>query len=96
LPALAAGTSPRVSRAWFETDFGKLNVMLSRIVPKHALTVVSLEQCDPVFLEIPEKGVFFVEPLAKTGASEQAQLYGEIGLEYGNPLAGGHMSGVKF
>jgi hypothetical protein len=35
-------------------------------------------------MEIPGKGHFFAEPLAKTGASEKVQVYGEIGLRYGN------------
>jgi len=86
----------------FETDFGKCNIMLERYMPSTAspatsgqsasLAVVSLEQCAPAFLEIPEKGHFFVEPLAKTGASIKGQLYGEIGLEYGNELAHGKLT----
>ena len=78
-----------------ETDFGVLNIMLSRRVPKSALVVASLEQLAPVLLETPGKGVFFVEPLAKTGAADRSQLYGEIGLEYGNPLAHGVITGAK-
>lgn len=67
-----------------ETDFGNLNIMLEPAMPQTDLAVASLEVCRPVGLEIPRKGVFFVEPLAKTGASEKAQLYGEFGLEYGS------------
>lgn len=78
-----------------ETDFGRLNLMLSRIVPRSTLVVASLEQCMPAFLEIPGKGHLFLEDLAKTGASEKKQLYGEIGLEYGNPIAHGMLKGVK-
>lgn len=66
-----------------ETDFGRLNVMLNRYMPPDQLAVVSLEQLRPRFLLIPGKGHFFEEPLAKTGASEKVQIYGEIGLEYG-------------
>ncbi|RBP98463.1 hypothetical protein CRD60_00945 [Bifidobacterium aemilianum] len=69
------------------TDFGSLNIMLDRNVPKDKLIVCSMEQLSPVFLEIPGKGHFFAEPLAKTGASDKVQLYGEIGLEYGNERA---------
>ncbi len=67
-----------------ETDFGTLNVMLNRHMPSGALEVVSLEECAPVFLPIPEKGFLFVEPISKQGAAERAQIYGEIGLKYGN------------
>ncbi len=71
------------------TPFGALNVMLNRHMPAAQIAVVSLEQCAPVFLEIPGKGFLFVEPLAKTGASERSQIYGEIGLKYGNERAHG-------
>lgn len=68
----------------FETDFGRVNIMLNRHVPAGTLLIVSLEDLSPVILEIPGKGFLFVEPLAKVGAAERAQLYGEIGLDYGN------------
>lgn len=67
-----------------ETDFGTLNIMLNRYMPQDAISVTSLEMCKPRVLLIPGKGFMFLEPLAKTGASDKAQLYGEIGLEYGN------------
>lgn len=67
-----------------ETDFGLTNLVLSRYVPTDTIIVASLEECAPAFMEIPGKGHFFAEPLAKTGASEKVQVYGEIGLRYGN------------
>lgn len=68
----------------FETDFGRFNIMLNRYAPADKLIVASLEDLRPAFLEIPGKGHFFAEPLAKTGASDKVQIYGEIGLNYGN------------
>ena len=65
--------------------------MLSRYMPPEQLAVVSLEQCAPAFLEVPGEGHFFVEPLAKTGASDRCQLYGEIGLKYGAERAHGKL-----
>lgn len=70
-----------------ETDFMVLNLMTNRHLAQVApdtLLLLSLEQLNPVFLEIPGKGHFFLEELAKTGASTKYQLYGEIGLAYGN------------
>lgn len=75
----------------FETDFGRCNIMLDRWMPTDELAVVSLEQCKPAFLEIQGKGHFFAEPLAKTGAADKVQLYGEIGLIYGNEKAHGKL-----
>ena len=76
------------------TDFGTLNVMLERQMPQHEILVASLEQLMPVFLEVPAKGHFFAEPLAKTGASDEVQLYGEVGLAYGNEKSHAVMTGL--
>lgn len=77
-----------------QTDFGVMNIMLNRFVPQDAILVASLEQLAPVFLEVPGKGHFFAEPLAKTGASDEVQLYGEVGLAYGNEKAHGVLRGL--
>lgn len=77
-----------------ETDFGRVNLMLNRYMPSDTIAVVSLEQCAPRFLPIPGKGFLFQEALAKTGASERTQIYGEIGLEYGNEKAHGKIEGL--
>lgn len=77
------------------TDFGTLNVMMDRHMPQDALAAVSLEQCMPVLLNVPGKGVFFEEPLGKTGASDDVQIYGEIGLKWGNERAHALMTGLK-
>jgi hypothetical protein len=76
------------------TDFGTLNLMMDRHMPQDTIAAVSLEQLMPVFLNIPGKGVFFDEPLAKTGASDERQLYGEIGLKYGLERAHAVMTGL--
>lgn len=73
-----------VSVTTIETDFGRLNVRLNRHWPTAALSVLSLEEISPVFLPIPGKGFLFQEDLAKQGAADRKQIYGEIGLKYGN------------
>ncbi|SOD72726.1 hypothetical protein SAMN05892883_2075 [Jatrophihabitans sp. GAS493] len=78
-----------------ETDFGTFNILLDRHVPQDAIIACSLNQLRPVFLNVPDKGCFFEEPLAKTGASDDVQIYGEIGLEYGNERAHGVIRGLK-
>lgn len=77
-----------------ETDFGKLSVRLNRYMPAGTLGVFSLEVCKPRVLLIPGKGFLFLEELAKTGASDKCQLYGEIGLEYGNERQHGKITGI--
>lgn len=76
------------------TDFGTLNIAIDRALPADAIAVVSLEQVDPVFLSIPNKGVLFEEELAKTGSADKTQIYGEIGLKYGNQAAHGVLRGL--
>lgn len=74
------------------TIFGTFGVLVDRWMPAATLAVVDLSECYPVFTEIPGKGVLFVEPLAKTGATEKFQIYGEIGLEYGAERHHGKLS----
>lgn len=83
-----------VSMDTIVTDFGTLNVAIDRALPPDAIVVVSVEQVQPAFLPIPGKGVLFEEALAKTGASDKTQIYGEIGLEYGNEAAHGVLRGL--
>jgi len=65
------------------TDFGTFGVALDRYLPKNVIVLADMSYINPVTLPIPGKGVFFTEPLAKTGAYERLQIYGEIGFEYG-------------
>lgn len=73
-----------VNLTTIETDFGTASIMVDRYMPAGTLVAVSLEECAPRILEIPGKGFLFLEPLAKTGSKDTSQIYGEIGLEYGN------------
>ncbi len=66
-----------------ETDFGQLGIVYERHIPTDDILIADLSFLKPVFLDIPGKGHFFVEPLAQTGAAYKYQVYGEIGLEYG-------------
>ena len=69
-----------------ETEFYRFPFVLNRHLPSGATGVVlmiDLAQCAPCFLPVPDKGHFFLEPLAKAGAYDRMQLYGEIGLKYG-------------
>ncbi|MFF5790247.1 DUF5309 family protein [Streptomyces sp. NPDC012693] len=77
------------------TDFGTLSVMMDRHMPQDVITVASLEQLMPVFLNVPGKGVFFEEELARTGAADRVQIYGEVGLKYGSEKAHAVMTGLK-
>ena len=66
-----------------ETDFAILGITWAPNVPAATLLIGDVAFCSPVFLPVPEKGVLFYEELSKTGASEDGQIYGQIGLDYG-------------
>lgn len=84
VPAPPSRSVGGVSLETIQTDFGTANIMLDRYMPAGTVVAASLEELAPRFLSVPGKGHFFWEPLAKVGAAENSQLYGEIGLEYGN------------
>ena len=43
---------------------------------------------------MPGKGNFFLEQLAKTGAGEKYQLFGQIGLDHGPEWMHGKFTGI--
>jgi hypothetical protein len=81
-----------VNISTIETDFGQIGIVYDRHMPTDEIFVVDLAFCKPVFLDIPGKGHFFVEPLAQSGAAYKFQVYGEIGLEYGPELFHGKVT----
>jgi hypothetical protein len=66
-----------------ETDFAIVGIVWTPYMAANEVLIADLAFCSPVFLPVPEKGVLFYEELAKTGASERGQIYGQIGLDYG-------------
>jgi len=76
------------------TDYGTFGVMQDIDMPQDAIGLVQLSSCRPVWLTIPGKGNLFLEPLAKTGAKDKAQIYGEVGLDYGHEKLHGITRGL--
>lgn len=76
------------------TDYGVFGVMRDMDVPQDAIVLAQLGACRPVWLTIPDKGNLFLEPLAKTGAKDKSQIYGEVGLDYGNGTFHGMTRGL--
>ncbi len=66
-----------------ETDFGLVSVVLSRFVPAGTLIGADISCIRPVEQDVPGKGNFFREALSKTGAAEEFQIFGQIGLDHG-------------
>lgn len=78
-----------------ETDFFKTGVVWDRFMPADAILIADMAHVAPVFLEVPGKGTLFEEPLAKIGASERIQIYGQIGLAHGPAFLHGAITGLK-
>lgn len=77
-----------------ETDFCKAGIVWDRFMPASSLLVADVAFLAPVFQAVPDKGVLFEEPLAKTGASDAIQIYGQLGLAHGPAFLHGSITGL--
>ena len=77
-----------------ETDFCMLGVVWAPSVPADSILIADMSICAPVFHPVPEKGILFYEELAKTGASENGQLYMQAGIDYGPEEFHGKITGL--
>lgn len=64
------------------TDFTTISVVYDPFIPVDDIALVDVAHCAPVFQPVPKKGNFFYETIAKTGAAEEGQIFGKIGLDY--------------
>ncbi len=78
-----------------ETDFFKCGVVWNRFIPADTILLVDVAHLAPVFQAVPGKGVLFEEELAKVGASDRIQIYGQIGLAHGAAFLHGAITGLK-
>lgn len=65
------------------TPIGVVYLYLGEYLPAGTALLLNLSVLAPVFQPVPGKGNFFLEALAKTGAGEKYQLFGQIGLDHG-------------
>lgn len=79
-----------------ETDFFKMGIAYNPFVPNDRILIADIAGCAPVFQDVPGKGTLFLEDLAKTGAAEQKQIYGEIGLDHGPAFLHGSITGLDY
>lgn len=77
-----------------ETDFGNIGIVLDRMVPAGSIGLFEMSEIKPVFQPVPGKGNFFYEELAKTGAAEEGQIFGQIGLAHGHSSVHGTITGL--
>lgn len=77
------------------TPFGDIGLLPNNFLPAGVAVIVNPTVCAPVYMPVPGKGNFFLEPLAKVGAADKYQLYGQIGLDYGASWYHGKITGLK-
>lgn len=65
------------------TPMGVVYLHLGEYLPKGTALLLNLSVISPVYQPVPGKGNFFLEQLAKTGAGDKYQLFGQIGLDHG-------------
>jgi len=75
-------------------DFVEVGIVWCPSLPHDALLIADMSYIAPVFVPVPGKGYLFYEELAKKGAAEEGQLYGQIGLYYGPEAAHGKIIGL--
>ena len=77
------------------TPIGVVYLYLGECLPAGTALLLNLNVLAPVHQPVPGKGNFFLEPLAKTGAGEKYQLFGQIGLDHGPEWYHGKFTGIS-
>lgn len=77
-----------------ETDFFKMGVCWNPFIKKDSILLADMAHIAPVFQPVPGKGNFFEEPLAKSGATDKIQIYGQIGLAHAPAFLHGAITGL--
>lgn len=76
------------------TPIGVVYLYLGECLPAGTALLLNLDVIAPVYQPVPGKGNFFLEPLAKVGAGEKYQLFGQIGLDHGPEWYHGKFTGI--
>lgn len=77
------------------TPIGVVYLYLGECLPAGKALLLNLNVIAPVYQPVPGKGNFFLEPLAKVGAGEKYQLFGQIGLDHGPEWFHGKFTGIS-
>lgn len=77
------------------TPIGVVYLYLGECLPAGTALLLNLDVIAPVYQPVPGKGNFFLEQLAKVGAGENYQLFGQIGLDHGPEWYHGKFTGIS-
>ena len=76
------------------TPLGTVYLYLGECLPAGTALLLNINAIAPVHQPIPGKGNFFLEPLAKTGAGQKYQIFGQLGLDHGPEWFHGKFTGI--
>lgn len=74
---------------------GQVSMAVGQFIPEGTAYLLNFNAINAVEQTVPGKGNFFLEELAKTGAGTKYQLFGQIGLDYGNEALHGKITGLS-
>lgn len=77
------------------TPFGAVGVQLMETIPVGTALVFDPSIMQPMEQPTPNKGNFFLEELAKTGAGHNYQIFGQIGLDHGPEWLSAKITGLS-
>lgn len=64
------------------TPLGIVYLALGEYLPSGTALLLNVAAIAPVHMMVPGKGNFFYEELAKSGAGEKGEIFGQIGIDY--------------
>lgn len=73
---------------------GNLPVVYDWMMPSGTIAIYDMAVVSPVVQPVPGKALFEPEKLAKTGAAEEWEMFGQVGLDYGPLYAHGSITGL--
>lgn len=76
------------------TPLGNVALVLIDSLPAGTAIIFNPAMIHPVFQPVPGKGNFFLEPLAKVGASDKYQIFGQLGLDFGMEYLSAKITGI--
>lgn len=72
-----------IKLSYVVTPLGTVFLREGRFLPAGTALLLNLRVLAPVEQPVPKKGNFFLDQLAKVGAGEKYQIFGQIGLDHG-------------
>lgn len=77
------------------TPLGSVYTMLGQFLPTGTALLLRLSDIKFVEQPVPGKGNFYRELLAKVGAGEKYQIFGQLGIDYGMEWLHGKITGIS-